>query len=181
MILTCTFLQVVLTISQLMWCRDMDNCLEGDHDHYQALQEFEITNFEVTTYSFHRPNDLSLYSLVYFLSSLLIFSMCSASMWFLHTVCMCLSVFVQIETECSCCTGSWEFAQSSSEHHHSSHHHRCACQRHCHRACQREGLCISFISSPRNPDLFAIDQCFLIGLSQYYIFTTGLLWPKNNQ
>ncbi|RXN25582.1 dynein heavy chain axonemal [Labeo rohita] len=38
--------QVVLTISQLMWCRDMDNCLEGDHDHYQALQEFEITNFE---------------------------------------------------------------------------------------------------------------------------------------
>uniref|UniRef100_A0A8C2GSU6 Dynein, axonemal, heavy chain 6 n=1 Tax=Cyprinus carpio TaxID=7962 RepID=A0A8C2GSU6_CYPCA len=42
--------QVVLTISQLMWCRDMDSCLEGDHDHYQALQEFEITNFEVTTY-----------------------------------------------------------------------------------------------------------------------------------
>ncbi|KTF76182.1 hypothetical protein cypCar_00045330 [Cyprinus carpio] len=38
--------QVVLTISQLMWCRDMDSCLEGDHDHYQALQEFEITNFE---------------------------------------------------------------------------------------------------------------------------------------
>ncbi|XP_066516038.1 dynein axonemal heavy chain 6 isoform X2 [Hoplias malabaricus] len=38
--------QVVLTISQLMWCRDMDNCLEGDHDHFQALQQFEITNFE---------------------------------------------------------------------------------------------------------------------------------------
>nr|XP_055061459.1 dynein axonemal heavy chain 6 isoform X1 [Misgurnus anguillicaudatus] len=38
--------QVVLTISQLMWCRDMDNCLEGDHDHHQALQEFELTNFE---------------------------------------------------------------------------------------------------------------------------------------
>uniref|UniRef100_A0A8C1NY02 Dynein, axonemal, heavy chain 6 n=1 Tax=Cyprinus carpio TaxID=7962 RepID=A0A8C1NY02_CYPCA len=29
--------QVVLTISQLMWCRDMDSCLEGDHDHYQRL------------------------------------------------------------------------------------------------------------------------------------------------
>uniref|UniRef100_A0A8C2Q2H6 Dynein, axonemal, heavy chain 6 n=1 Tax=Cyprinus carpio TaxID=7962 RepID=A0A8C2Q2H6_CYPCA len=28
---------VVLTISQLMWCRDMDSCLEGDHDHYQRL------------------------------------------------------------------------------------------------------------------------------------------------
>ena len=40
-------LQVVLTISQLMWCRDMDNCLEGDHDHLQALQEFEQTNIEV--------------------------------------------------------------------------------------------------------------------------------------
>ncbi|XP_051560675.1 dynein axonemal heavy chain 6 [Myxocyprinus asiaticus] len=38
--------QVVLTISQLMWCRDMDNCLEGDHDHHQALQEFELINFE---------------------------------------------------------------------------------------------------------------------------------------
>ncbi|TSN95723.1 Dynein heavy chain 6, axonemal [Bagarius yarrelli] len=38
--------QVVLTISQLMWCRDMDNCLEGDHDHFEALQQFEITNFE---------------------------------------------------------------------------------------------------------------------------------------
>ncbi|MCJ8749245.1 hypothetical protein PDJAM_G00174240 [Pangasius djambal] len=38
--------QVVLTISQLMWCRDMDNCLEGDHDHFQALQQFEHTNFE---------------------------------------------------------------------------------------------------------------------------------------
>ncbi|XP_056619544.1 dynein axonemal heavy chain 6 [Triplophysa dalaica] len=38
--------QVVLTISQLMWCRDMDNCLEGDHDHHQALQEFEVTNFQ---------------------------------------------------------------------------------------------------------------------------------------
>ncbi|XP_062864847.1 dynein axonemal heavy chain 6 isoform X2 [Trichomycterus rosablanca] len=38
--------QVVLTISQLMWCRDMDNCLEGDHDHFQALQQFELTNFE---------------------------------------------------------------------------------------------------------------------------------------
>ncbi|XP_070836417.1 dynein axonemal heavy chain 6 [Chaetodon trifascialis] len=38
--------QVVLTISQMMWCRDMDACLEGDHDHFAALQEFELTNFE---------------------------------------------------------------------------------------------------------------------------------------
>ncbi|XP_067106416.1 dynein axonemal heavy chain 6 [Osmerus mordax] len=38
--------QVVLTISQLMWCRDLDGCLEGDHDHFQALQEFEFTNFD---------------------------------------------------------------------------------------------------------------------------------------
>ncbi|XP_037621211.1 dynein heavy chain 6, axonemal [Sebastes umbrosus] len=38
--------QVVLTISQLMWCRDMDACLEGDHDHFAALEEFKLTNFE---------------------------------------------------------------------------------------------------------------------------------------
>ncbi|XP_023277881.1 dynein heavy chain 6, axonemal [Seriola lalandi dorsalis] len=38
--------QVVLTISQMMWCRDMDACLEGDHDHFAALQEFELTNFD---------------------------------------------------------------------------------------------------------------------------------------
>ncbi|KAM8878755.1 dynein axonemal heavy chain 6 isoform 3-T3 [Spinachia spinachia] len=37
--------QVVLTISQLMWCKDMDACLDGDHDHFAALQEFELTNF----------------------------------------------------------------------------------------------------------------------------------------
>ncbi|XP_075319652.1 dynein axonemal heavy chain 6 [Odontesthes bonariensis] len=38
--------QVVLTISQMMWCRDMDACLDGEHDHYAALQEFELTNFD---------------------------------------------------------------------------------------------------------------------------------------
>ncbi|XP_028284655.1 dynein heavy chain 6, axonemal [Parambassis ranga] len=36
--------QVVLTISQMMWCRDVDDCLVGDHDHFAALQEFELTN-----------------------------------------------------------------------------------------------------------------------------------------
>nr|XP_015200901.1 PREDICTED: dynein heavy chain 6, axonemal [Lepisosteus oculatus] len=39
--------QVVLTISQLMWCRDLTNCLEGDdHNHFEALTEFENVNFE---------------------------------------------------------------------------------------------------------------------------------------
>ncbi|KAM4603926.1 dynein axonemal heavy chain 6 [Polymixia lowei] len=38
--------QVVLTISQMMWCRELDGCLEGDHDHFGALQEFELTNFD---------------------------------------------------------------------------------------------------------------------------------------
>ncbi|XP_059179969.1 dynein axonemal heavy chain 6 [Centropristis striata] len=38
--------QVVLTISQMMWCRDMDACLEGDHNHFAALQEFELINFD---------------------------------------------------------------------------------------------------------------------------------------
>ncbi|XP_070598423.1 dynein axonemal heavy chain 6 isoform X2 [Erythrolamprus reginae] len=39
--------QVVLTISQLMWCRDLTQCLEGeDHDHLVALEEFENENFD---------------------------------------------------------------------------------------------------------------------------------------
>ncbi|XP_061490002.1 dynein axonemal heavy chain 6 isoform X2 [Rhineura floridana] len=39
--------QVVLTISQLMWCRDLTQCLEGDeHDHLEALEEFENENFD---------------------------------------------------------------------------------------------------------------------------------------
>ncbi|XP_053711973.1 dynein axonemal heavy chain 6-like isoform X3 [Synchiropus splendidus] len=38
--------QVVLTISQMMWCKDLDGCLEGDHDHFAALQEFEHTNID---------------------------------------------------------------------------------------------------------------------------------------
>ncbi|KAA8595375.1 hypothetical protein FQN60_012510 [Etheostoma spectabile] len=38
--------QVVLTISQMMWCRDMDACLEGDHDRFAALQEFELTSID---------------------------------------------------------------------------------------------------------------------------------------
>ncbi|XP_061765226.1 dynein axonemal heavy chain 6 [Nerophis ophidion] len=38
--------QVVLTISQMMWCKDMEACLEGDHDHFAALQAFELTNFD---------------------------------------------------------------------------------------------------------------------------------------
>ncbi|XP_029013318.1 dynein axonemal heavy chain 6 isoform X2 [Betta splendens] len=38
--------QVVLTISQLMWCRDMDACLEGDHNHFAALEQFELKNFD---------------------------------------------------------------------------------------------------------------------------------------
>uniref|UniRef100_K7FYG4 Dynein axonemal heavy chain 6 n=1 Tax=Pelodiscus sinensis TaxID=13735 RepID=K7FYG4_PELSI len=38
--------QVVLTISQLMWCRDLTQCLEGDHDHLQALTDFEKINFD---------------------------------------------------------------------------------------------------------------------------------------
>ncbi|XP_055488365.1 LOW QUALITY PROTEIN: dynein axonemal heavy chain 6-like [Leucoraja erinacea] len=39
--------QVILTISQLMWCRDLHHCLEGDdHDHITTMIEFEKTNFE---------------------------------------------------------------------------------------------------------------------------------------
>ncbi|XP_072114311.1 dynein axonemal heavy chain 6 isoform X1 [Mobula birostris] len=39
--------QVILTISQLMWCRDLHHCLEGDiQDHITAMIDFEKTNFE---------------------------------------------------------------------------------------------------------------------------------------
>ncbi|KAM9363597.1 dynein axonemal heavy chain 6 [Symphorus nematophorus] len=38
--------QVVLTISQMMWCKEIEACLEGDHDHFAALQEFELVNFD---------------------------------------------------------------------------------------------------------------------------------------
>ncbi|XP_015279206.1 PREDICTED: dynein heavy chain 6, axonemal [Gekko japonicus] len=39
--------QVVLTISQLMWCRDLTQCLEGeDLDHLEALAQFELENFD---------------------------------------------------------------------------------------------------------------------------------------
>ncbi|XP_028297484.1 dynein heavy chain 6, axonemal-like, partial [Gouania willdenowi] len=38
--------QVVLTVSQLMWCGEMDACLEGEQDPFTALQEFEHTNFD---------------------------------------------------------------------------------------------------------------------------------------
>ncbi|XP_023668206.2 dynein axonemal heavy chain 6 [Paramormyrops kingsleyae] len=44
--------QVVLTVSQLMWCRDLDSCFEGEHDHFEGLQQFEKVNFE-------RLNDLA--------------------------------------------------------------------------------------------------------------------------
>ncbi|KAM4809142.1 dynein axonemal heavy chain 6 [Rhinophrynus dorsalis] len=39
--------QVVLTISQLMWCRDLTQCLEGESDdNLNSVAEFEKVNFE---------------------------------------------------------------------------------------------------------------------------------------
>uniref|UniRef100_A0A7M4F990 Dynein axonemal heavy chain 6 n=1 Tax=Crocodylus porosus TaxID=8502 RepID=A0A7M4F990_CROPO len=39
--------QVILTVSQLMWCRDLTQCLEGEnYDHLQTLTEFEKINFD---------------------------------------------------------------------------------------------------------------------------------------
>ncbi|KAM4706665.1 dynein axonemal heavy chain 6 [Discoglossus pictus] len=39
--------QVVLTISQLMWCRDLSQCLEGNSDdNLKSVSEFEKVNFE---------------------------------------------------------------------------------------------------------------------------------------
>ncbi|KAG8454285.1 hypothetical protein GDO86_000797 [Hymenochirus boettgeri] len=39
--------QVVLTISQLMWCSDLSHCLEGEsEDNINSMMEFEKVNFE---------------------------------------------------------------------------------------------------------------------------------------
>ncbi|XP_005385504.1 PREDICTED: dynein heavy chain 6, axonemal [Chinchilla lanigera] len=39
--------QVILTISQIMWCRDLTECLETeDSNHVEALEAFEKVNFE---------------------------------------------------------------------------------------------------------------------------------------
>ncbi|XP_036729228.1 dynein heavy chain 6, axonemal [Balaenoptera musculus] len=39
--------QVILTISQIMWCRDLTECLEReDGNHLEALEAFEKVNFE---------------------------------------------------------------------------------------------------------------------------------------
>lgn len=40
-------MQVVLTISQIMWCRDLTECLESDGNRLEALEAFEKLNFEV--------------------------------------------------------------------------------------------------------------------------------------
>ncbi|EPY82102.1 hypothetical protein CB1_000688086 [Camelus ferus] len=40
--------QVILTVSQIMWCRDLTECLEGEAGHHlEALEAFEKVNFEV--------------------------------------------------------------------------------------------------------------------------------------
>ncbi|XP_052028538.1 LOW QUALITY PROTEIN: dynein axonemal heavy chain 6 [Apodemus sylvaticus] len=38
--------QVILTISQIMWCRDLTEGLEGEGDPLEALEDFEQVNFE---------------------------------------------------------------------------------------------------------------------------------------
>lgn len=43
--------QVILTISQIMWCRDLTEGLECEGDHLEALEEFENVNFEVSSSS----------------------------------------------------------------------------------------------------------------------------------
>ena len=40
-------LQVVLTVSQLIWCRDVTEILEGDFDRLEGMKEFEQKCFKV--------------------------------------------------------------------------------------------------------------------------------------
>ena len=39
--------QVVLTVAQTMWCRDVIEILDGDCDRIESMKEFEQKNFEV--------------------------------------------------------------------------------------------------------------------------------------
>ena len=39
---------MILTVSQIMWCRDLTECLEKEEgNHLEALEDFEKVNFEV--------------------------------------------------------------------------------------------------------------------------------------
>ena len=40
-------LKVVLTVSQLIWCRDVTEILEGDFDRLEGMKEFEQKCFKV--------------------------------------------------------------------------------------------------------------------------------------
>ena len=41
------FFKVVLTVSQLIWCRDVTEILEGDFDRLEGMKEFEQKCFKV--------------------------------------------------------------------------------------------------------------------------------------
>ena len=62
---------MVLTVSQLMWCRDVTEILEGDFDRAEAMKEFETKNFQVGG----GPDCYSLWTLVLMLLLLLLLLM----------------------------------------------------------------------------------------------------------
>ena len=37
--------QVVLTVAQMMWCRDVTEVLDGDYDRLEAMRDFEQKSF----------------------------------------------------------------------------------------------------------------------------------------
>lgn len=43
--------QVVLTVSQIVWCRDVTEVLEGDFDRLEGMKQFEQKSFKVCTKS----------------------------------------------------------------------------------------------------------------------------------
>lgn len=40
--------QIVLTVSQIVWCRSVTEILEGDHDRLEGMRNFEQQNFKVS-------------------------------------------------------------------------------------------------------------------------------------
>lgn len=82
----------------------MDSCLEGDHDHFAALQEFELTNVDV--------NRAQIPQHVQAQPTLIIVSLSVR-----------LSVLVRPEAQRSGGLGERRAAAFASQHHHRPHHH----------------------------------------------------------
>lgn len=57
--------QIVLTVSQIVWCRSVTEILEGDHDRLEGMRNFEQQNFKVSdSRSFEGLRSMSISSII---------------------------------------------------------------------------------------------------------------------